>query len=115
MSARILVPVDPDFPSPDGKCLRVSTGMELAFRDASPVVILKGVSINGIPNPNAWLGGLKNIDLMSEFGDEQGCRLVLLKGLITSGLLREREDQAYKVVGTLNQQLSPTRLVSNLM
>ncbi|MEW8440981.1 MAG: hypothetical protein AB2689_22775 [Candidatus Thiodiazotropha taylori] len=72
VSARILVPVDPDFPILGGKTLRVSTGMELAFRDARPVVILKGVSIMGVPIPNAWLGGLKNIDLVSEFGDEQG-------------------------------------------
>jgi hypothetical protein len=72
VSARILVSVDPDFPIFGGKTLRVSTGMELAFREARPVVILKGVSIMGIPIPNAWLGGLKNIDLVSEFGDQQG-------------------------------------------
>ncbi len=72
VSARILVPVDPDFPILGGKTLRVSAGMELAFRDAKPVVILKGVSIMGVPIPNAWLGGLKNIDLISEFGGQQG-------------------------------------------
>ena len=72
VSARLLVPVDPDFPILGGKTLRVSTGVEMAFRDAKPVVILKGVSIMGIPIPNAWLGGLKNIDLISEFGDEKG-------------------------------------------
>jgi hypothetical protein len=72
VSARLLVPLDPDFPILGGKTLRVSTGVEMAFRDAKPVVILKGVSIMGIPIPNAWLGGLKNIDLISEFGDENG-------------------------------------------
>jgi len=72
VSARLLVPVDPDFPILGGKTLRVSTGVEMAFRDAKPVVVLKGVSIMGIPIPNAWLGGLKNIDLISEFGDEKG-------------------------------------------
>lgn len=72
VSARILVPVDPDFPILGGKTLRVSTGVEMAFRDAKPVVVLKGVSIMGIPIPNAWLGGLKNIDLISEFGDSDG-------------------------------------------
>ncbi len=72
VSARILVPVDPDFPILGGKTLRVSTGVELAFRDAKPVVVLKGVSIMGIPIPNSWLGGLKNIDLVSEFGDSGG-------------------------------------------
>jgi hypothetical protein len=55
-----------------GKTLRVSTGVEMAFRDSRPVVALRGVSIMGIPIPNAWLGGLKNIDLVSEFGDADG-------------------------------------------
>jgi len=26
----------------------------------------------GVPIPNAWLGGLKNIDLVSEFGVDPG-------------------------------------------
>ncbi|MES9832374.1 MAG: hypothetical protein ABW157_04790 [Candidatus Thiodiazotropha sp. LLP2] len=72
VSARVLVPVDQDFPILGGKTLRISTGVEMAFRNAKPIVILKGVSVMGIPIPNAWLGGLKNIDLISEFGDEQG-------------------------------------------
>lgn len=72
VSARLLVPVDPDFPILGGKTLRVSTGVEMAFRDTRPVVVLKGVSVMGIPVPNAWLGGLKNIDLVSEFGDRDG-------------------------------------------
>ncbi|MCU7802996.1 MAG: arginine N-succinyltransferase [Candidatus Thiodiazotropha sp. (ex Lucinoma borealis)] len=72
VSARLLVPVDQDFPLLGGKTLRVSAGVEMAFRDAKPVVILKGVSIMGVPIPNAWLGGLKNIDLINEFGDEKG-------------------------------------------
>jgi hypothetical protein len=35
-------------------------------------VVLRCVTVMGVPIPNAWLGGLKNIDLISEFGDEQG-------------------------------------------
>ena len=72
VSARLLVPVDPDFPVLGGKTLRVSAGVEMAFRDARPVVVLRGVSVMGIPIPSAWLGGLKNIDLVQEFGDQQG-------------------------------------------
>lgn len=72
VSARILVPVDPDFPLLGGKTLRVAAGVEMAFRDAKPVVVLRGVSVMGIPIPNAWLGGLKNIDLVGEFGDQGG-------------------------------------------
>ena len=72
ISARLLVPLDPDFPLLGGKTLRVSAGVEMAFLNARPKVVLKGVSLMGIPIPNAWLGGLKNIDLISEFGDERG-------------------------------------------
>lgn len=72
VSARLLVPVDPDFPVLGGKTLRVSAGVEMAYREARPIVVLKGVSIMGIPLPNAWLGGLKNIDLVGEFGDRDG-------------------------------------------
>ena len=72
LSSRMLIRVDPDFPLLGGKTLRVAAGVEMAFRNNKPVVVLKGVSIMGIPVPNAWLGGLKNIDLINEFGDDQG-------------------------------------------
>ncbi len=72
VSLRLLIPVDPDFPIMGGKTLRVRAGAELAYRDNKPVVVLKGVSVMGVPIPNAWLGGLKNIDLMQEFGGEPG-------------------------------------------
>lgn len=72
VSARLLVPVDRDFPLLGGKTLRVAAGIETAFRDARPVVVLRGVSVMGIPIPNAWLGGLKNIDLIREYGDQGG-------------------------------------------
>ncbi|MFZ5466982.1 MAG: arginine N-succinyltransferase [Pseudomonadota bacterium] len=72
VSVRLLVPFEPDFPILGGKTLRVSTGVEAAFRDGRPVVVLKGISLMGVPIPGAWLGGMKNIDLVREFGDEQG-------------------------------------------
>jgi len=72
ISVKLLVPLDPDFPMLGGKTLRVSAGAELAYREARPVVVLKGVSVMGVPMPNAWLGGLKNIDLVSEFGSGEG-------------------------------------------
>ncbi len=81
VSARLLVPIDQDFPILGGKTLRVSAGVEMAFRDTKPLVILKGVSIMGVPIPNAWLGGLKNIDLVKEFGDERGFWASFAKGV----------------------------------
>lgn len=72
MSARLLVPVDEDFPFMGGQILKVRAGMELAYRDNRPIVILKGVSVMGVPIPNAWLGGMKNIDLVEHYGNESG-------------------------------------------
>lgn len=72
VSAKMLIPVDPDFPMFGGKTLRVEAGVELAYRNARPVVIIKGVSIMGVPVPTAWMGGLKNIDLVEQFGADDG-------------------------------------------
>lgn len=71
-SAKMIIPMDPEFPFIGGKTLRVNTGLGLSFADDRPVVILKGVSVMGVPIPNAWLGNLKNVDLVSEFGLESG-------------------------------------------
>ena len=72
ISAKLLVPVDEDFPIMGGQILKVRAGIELAYRESKPIVILKGVSVMGVPVPNAWLGGLKNIDLVREFGSDEG-------------------------------------------
>jgi len=72
VSLKLLIPVDPDFPFMGGKVLKVKAGAELAFRGDRPVVILRGISVMGVPLPNAWIGGLKNIDLIQEFGADPG-------------------------------------------
>lgn len=72
ISAKILMPIPEDFPMFAGKTLRGRAGVKMAFQNGRPIVILKGVSIMGIPIPNAWLGGLKNVDLVSEFGTDEG-------------------------------------------
>ena len=64
--------VDEDFPILAGKIIKVRAGMELAYRNDRPVAILKGVSIMGVPVPSAWLGGMKNIDLVEYYGGESG-------------------------------------------
>ncbi len=69
-SAKILIPIPEDFPVMPGQILRVSAGLEVRLdKSRKPVVSLKGVSIMGVPIPNAWLGNLKNVDLVNEFGD----------------------------------------------
>jgi hypothetical protein len=72
ISAKLLVPVDEDFPVMGGKILKVRAGLELAYRNNKPIVILKGISLMGVPIPNAWLGGVKNIDLVAEYGADAG-------------------------------------------
>lgn len=71
-SARIVVPVDPDFPVFGGKTLRVNAGLELKYGNARPIVILRGISVMGVPIPNAWMGNLKNVDLVEQFGGDPG-------------------------------------------
>lgn len=69
MSAKLLMPLDPELPFVGGKTLRASTGVAISVQDGRPSVVLKGVSVWGVPVPNDWLGGLKNVDLVQEFGD----------------------------------------------
>ncbi len=72
LSVKLLLPLDEDFPVLGGKTLKVKAGVELAFAGGRPVVVLKGVSVMGVPVPNAWLGNMKNIDLVKEFGQQGG-------------------------------------------
>ncbi|WP_350997462.1 arginine N-succinyltransferase [Shewanella sp. TB7-MNA-CIBAN-0143] len=69
-SAKMLIPIPDDFPIMAGEILRVNTGLDIHL-DANrrPVVALVGVSLMGVPIPNAWLGNMKNVNLVGEFGD----------------------------------------------
>ena len=71
-SAKMIIPLDPDFPILGGKTLKVNAGTELSYANGRPTVILKGVTVWGVPIPNAWLGNLKNVDLVKEFGGNEG-------------------------------------------
>jgi len=72
ISAKFLIPLDEDFPIMGGKTLKINAGLELAFENGRPKVVLKGVSSMGVPIPNAWLGNLKNVDVIKEFGGSDG-------------------------------------------
>ena len=68
----MIVPIDEEIPALGGKTLRLNLGVILSYQHGRPVVVLKGVSLGGIPVPNAWLGNLKNKNLVKEFGAEDG-------------------------------------------
>jgi hypothetical protein len=72
VSAKLLIPLDPDLPVMGGKTLRVRTGLTFSYAEGRPVVMLRGVTVMGVPLPNAWLGGLKNIDFVKQSGDGAG-------------------------------------------
>lgn len=71
-SAKLLIPVDPDFPILGGETVRINAGVEIAFNNNRPSIKLRGVSLWGVPLPNAWMGSLKNIDLVEQYGGEDG-------------------------------------------
>ena len=72
VSAKLLIPLDEDFPVLGGKTLRVKAGVIFRYADGQPKIMLRGVMVMGVPLPNAWLGGLKNIDVVREFGGDEG-------------------------------------------
>lgn len=82
-SAKLLIPLDSDFPVMGGKTLKVTAGMELRLANGKPRAVLKGISVWGVPLPNAWLGNLKNIDLMQEFGQAGGFWQAMNEGIET--------------------------------
>ena len=92
VSAKLLLPLEEDFPVLGGKTLRLNAGIGMAYQNNKPVIILKGVTIMGVPIPNAWLGGLKNIDLVSEFGIDPGFWRSFAEGVEHIQVIGDRID-----------------------
>jgi len=94
ISAKLILPIDEDFPVFGGKTLRLKSGMVFTYTEGKPVVILKGITVMGVPIPNAWLGGIKNIDLVEKFGTEEGFWKTFSDGVedirVEEGLLKIR-------------------------
>jgi len=72
VSVKLVVPVDEEIPVLGGKTLRLNLGIILSYENERPVVALKGVTLGGIPVPNAWLGNLKNKNLVKEYASHGG-------------------------------------------
>ncbi|MBL1433945.1 MAG: arginine N-succinyltransferase [Gammaproteobacteria bacterium] len=81
ISAKMLLPMDEDMPLIGGKTLKFKAGLGLSYEKERAVVVLKGISVMGVPIPNAWLGGIKNIDLIQEFGGKQGFWKAFAEGI----------------------------------
>lgn len=72
ISVKLLIPVDEEVPVLGGKTLKFHMGLVVRYERDHPYIALKGVSLGGIPLPNSWLGYLKNVNLVEEFGSEDG-------------------------------------------
>lgn len=68
LSASFRIDLPPDVPLMGGRSVRVQTGLQLATLNNRVEARLVGVSVGGIPLPNAWLGGLKGTDLLASSG-----------------------------------------------
>lgn len=91
-SAKLLIHLDPDFPLLGGNTIKVTAGMVLSLSNGKPIAILKGVSVWGVPLPNAWLGNMKNTNLIEEFGQAGGFWQAINDGVesieVKEGMLR---------------------------
>ncbi|WP_322521594.1 hypothetical protein SR882_01500 [Guyparkeria halophila] len=87
VSVKLLVPLPPDFPFMGGQTLRLYAGAEVlqvpTLDGSRLAVIVTGVSLWGVPLPNSWIGGLKGVDLVAEFGGEPGFWQALAEGVET--------------------------------
>jgi hypothetical protein len=82
-SAKLLVHLDEEFPLLGGNTVKLTAGAELAYAAGKPIIKLRGISVWGVPMPNAWLGGIKNVDLIEEFGQEPGFWKAFAEGVET--------------------------------
>ena len=72
VSLKVIVPVDEDAPFMGGKTIRIKAGLGVGYEEGQARLVLKGISLGGIPLPNAWLGNLKGKDFIEEFGEGGG-------------------------------------------
>jgi len=81
MSVKLVLPVDDEVPVLGGKRIKLHMGLTVHYEGKRPTIALKGVSLGGIPLPNAWLGSLKNVNLEEEFGGGDGFWEVFISGV----------------------------------
>ena len=67
--ARANIPIPDDFPGIGGKTARLRVALETRLIEQTLSVRVSEVSIGGFPLPNAWLGGLKDIDLVEHYAN----------------------------------------------
>lgn len=72
ISLKTLITVEDDFPFLGGKDVPLTAGIQIKTINNEISIVLKGVSLWGVPLPNSLLGDMKNLDLIAEFAPEPG-------------------------------------------
>lgn len=72
IAANFLLPIDENAPLFAGTTLRIRLAISALMNEAGKLVIkVDDISLGGIPLPNAWLGDIKGLDLVSgELGND---------------------------------------------
>jgi len=83
ISVKLVLPVENEIPVIGGKTFRIHMGLAVLYEEEKPYIALKGVSLGGIPLPNAWLGYLKDVNLVEEFGSGDGFWKIFSAGVRT--------------------------------
>lgn len=83
ISVKLVLPVEDEVPVLGGKTFRIHMGLAIRYEEEKPYIALKGVSLGGIPLPNVWLGYLKNVNLVEEFGSGDGFWKIFSAGVRT--------------------------------
>ncbi len=67
INATALIPVDKDFPVLGGHTVRLSLAVNTALdKDHRLALSVADVNVSGISLPNAWLGGIKGLNLLAD-------------------------------------------------
>ena len=80
-SAKLLLAMEDDVPFVGGRTIRIDAGLEMSFANGRPLFMLRGVSVMGVPVPDAWLGNLRHVDLAEQFGGDRGFWQSLAAGI----------------------------------
>ena len=66
IAANFLLPIDKDAPLFAGTTLRIRLAISALMNEAGKLVVkVDDISLGGIPLPNAWLGDIKGLDLIT--------------------------------------------------
>ena len=67
LGARTNIPIPDDFPMFGGKTVRLRLSLNALLVDDQLELTVRDVSLAGFPLPNAWIGGIKNVDLVAKY------------------------------------------------